>query len=139
MKKLRKKKTTKSTSPKVLKVRTGSVKDFFKKARRIMRAVDKGEPIKKQCATLTFVDPSEMLHFLSTAKLILIRSIRKNPDSITNIAKATHRNVAAVRRDIREMESVGIVKIHDELNPNGHGRHKIVELVAPTLKLEAFI
>ncbi|HSW71632.1 MAG TPA: MarR family transcriptional regulator [Gammaproteobacteria bacterium] len=133
------KKSKSKRTANILKVKTGSVKEFFSGAREIMRAADRGEIIKKRCATLTFVDPTEMLHFLSAAKIKLIASIRKHPDSITNIAKAIHRTRSAVKRDIHEMESVGIVKTHEEVNPAGHGRHKIVELVAPTLKLEAYI
>lgn len=123
----------------MMKVKIGSIKDFFDSTREVMRDADKGKPIKKRCATLTFVDPSEMLHFLSVAKIKLIDNIRKHPDSITNIAKAMNRTRSAVRRDIHEMESVGILKTHEESNPAGHGKHKIVELVASTLKLEAYI
>src|SRR5437660_372476 len=104
---MKKSKKTKSVkrSVKIMKVKTGSVKDFFASTREVMRAADKGDPIKKRCAILTFVDPNEMLHFLSASKIQLIASIRKHPDSITNIAKATHRTPSAVRRDIYEMES----------------------------------
>jgi predicted transcriptional regulator len=134
-----KKSKSKKMPVKVLKVKTGSVKEFFAGAREVMRAADRGEAIKTRCATLTFVDPAEMLHFLSAAKIKLINNIRQHPDSITNIAKAIKRTLSAVRRDIREMESVGIVKTHEEPNPQGHGRHKIVELAAPSLKLEAYL
>lgn len=126
------------TSLSILKVKTGAIEVFFLNAKTIMRAADSGEPIKKRCATLTFVDPTEMLHFLSTAKIKLINSIRKKPDSITNIALATKRNRSAVYRDIYEMEKFGLVKSHEEINP-GHGRRKIIELLAPTLKLEAYV
>lgn len=141
MKKLKSKKAVnvKRKSLNILTVKTGSIKDFFASARNVMRAADKNEFIKKRCATLTFVDPTEMLHFLSASKIKLINIIRNHPNSISNIAKATHRKVEAIRRDIREMESVGIVKTHTEINSTGHGRHKIVELAAPTLKFEAFI
>lgn len=125
------------TSFKVVKVKTGSVDEFFSNTKAVMRAADQGEPIEKRF-TLMFEDPTEMLHFLSAAKIKLINRIRKHPDSITNIAKATKRNRAAVYRDINEMEKFGLVRTHEEINP-GHGRHKIVELVAPALKLEAYI
>lgn len=138
MKKSKNKKVVKK-SISILKVKTGSVKDFFSSAREVMRSADKGKPIKKRCATLTFVDPSEMLHFLSAAKIQLINSIRKHPGSITSIAKAIHRNISAVRRDIHEMESVGLLKTHEEVNPSGHGKHKIVEVAASTLRLVADI
>lgn len=124
--------------PKVIKVTTGTVEDFFSRTKSVMRAADRGEPIKKQCATLTFVEPTEMLRFLSATKIKLVNSIRKHPSSITDIASFTKRNRSAVYRDIHEMEKFGLVKTHEETNP-GHGRHKIVELIAPVLKLEATI
>ena len=119
-------------------VKTGSVNDFFSNARSIMRAADKGEPIEQRSATLMFVNPSEMLRFLSAAKIKLIDCIRSHPGSVTNIAKTIGRNRAAVYRDIHVMETFGLVKLHVEVNP-GHGRHKIVELMASSLKLEAYI
>jgi predicted transcriptional regulator len=119
-------------------VKTGSVDDFFSDVQSIMRSADSGESIKQRCATLRFVNPSEMLRFLSAAKLKLIDCIRSHPDSVTNIAKTIGRNRAAVYRDIHEMETYGLVKMHEAVNP-GHGRHKIVELMASSLKLEAYI
>lgn len=134
MKKLKNKKA----SLKFLKVKTGSVEEFFSNIRDVMGIADKGTHIKKQAATLTFVDPAEMLYFLSATKIRLIKCIRHHPDTISNIAKAIKRNRSSVYRDITELEKFGLVKTHDEINP-GHGRHKIVELVAPVLKLEAYI
>ena len=118
-------------------VKTGTIDDFFNNAKKIMEALDKKEPIEPS-HTLVFVDPLEMLRFLSEKKIKLINAIRDNPDSITNIAKITKRNRASVYRDINEMERFGLVKTHEEVNA-GHGRHKIVELSAPGFKLEAYI
>lgn len=123
---------------KLVSVKIGAVDEFFSNIRNVMRSADKGKPIEMRCATLTFVEPVEMLHFLSAAKIKLINRIRKCPDTITNIAKIIKRNRSSVYRDITELEKFGLVKTHEEVNP-GHGRHKIVELVAPMLKLEAFI
>lgn len=123
---------------KIARVKTGTVEEFFSNVKDIMRTADHGEPIKQRCTTLTFTEPAEMLHFLSVAKIKLINSIRNHPDTITNIAKEIRRNRASVYRDISELEKFGLVKTHDEINP-GHGRHKIVELVASKLKLEAYI
>lgn len=121
----------------VITVKTGTIDEFFDKAKKVMRALDKKEPIKPS-HTLVFADPIEMLHFLSEKKLQLINVIRTQPGSVTDIAKTTKRNRSAVYRDIHEMEQFGLVKTHEEINP-GHGRHKIVELVASALKLEAYI
>jgi len=121
-----------------LKVKSGSIDEFFSTVGNVMRAADKGEKIKPRIKTLSFEDPMEMLHFLSTVKLNLIRRIRQRPDSITNLAKDTHRKISAVTRDVNELEKVGIVKTYSAINP-GHGRHRIIELTATTLKLEASI
>ncbi len=118
-------------------IKTGSVEGFFENLKKNMRAADQGKPIKPSF-TITFEDPLEMLHFLSETKIALIKTIRQHPDSITNIAKAAKRNRAAVYRDIHELEHFGLVKTHEEVNP-GHGRHKIVSVVASELKLEARI
>ena len=123
---------------KLVRVRTGTVEGFFSTVKDVMRAADRGEPIKQNYATLTFADPTEMMHFLSISKIKLINIIRNHPDTITNIAKVIRRNRASVYRDISELEKFGLVKTHEEINP-GHGRHKIVELVASKLKLEAYI
>jgi predicted transcriptional regulator len=130
MKKRKNKKT-------VFTVKTGTVEEFFNQAKKVMRALDTGEDIEPSYS-LVFIDPAEMLHFLSEKKMKLIAVIRKHPGTITGIAKITRRNRTAVYRDIHEMEQFGLVKTREEINP-GHGRHKVVELVAPVLKLEAYI
>jgi predicted transcriptional regulator len=118
-------------------IKTGTVDEFMTHVKGVMRAVGKGEPIKSS-HTITFADPREMLHFLTAAKISLIDCIRNHPDSISNIAKTAKRDRAAVYRDISEMEKYGLVRIYEEINP-GHGRHKMVEVVASKLKLEAYI
>jgi len=130
MKKLRKHKGS-------FEVKTGTVDKFFEDIKTTMRAADRGEPLEER-HTLIFEDPLEMLNFLSKAKIELIKIIRAHPDSITNIAKTLKRNRAAVYRDISKMEEFGLVKLREEVNP-GHGRHKIVEVVAPAFKLEAYL
>jgi predicted transcriptional regulator len=69
------------------------------------------------------------LPILSNTKIDLIKIIRRHPDSITNIAKAANQNRASVLRHIHELENFGLVKTHEEVNP-GHGRHKIVTVIA---------
>jgi predicted transcriptional regulator len=126
------------SSLRFVRVKTDTIEGFFSNVRDVMRVADRSGSIEQRAATLTFVDPTEMLHFLSAAKIKLINSIRKHPDTITNIAKTIKRNRASVYRDINELEKFGLVRAHEEINP-GHGRHKIIELVAPMLKLEAYI
>lgn len=121
----------------LLKIKTGAAEELITSVKKAMRAADQKKRIP-QSRTLIFEDPLDMINFLTVTKIKLINNIRKHPDCITNIAKSLHRNRAAVYRDIHELEKFGLVKIHEEINP-GHGRHKIVELIAPALKLEAYL
>jgi len=121
-----------------IKVKTGTVEDFFSTVKDVMRSADENKSVNPTFATLTFVEPTEMLRFLSETKIKLIQSIRNHPDTITNIAKVIKRDRSSVNRDILELKKFGLVKIHEEINP-GHGKHKIVELVSTHLKLEAII
>ncbi len=118
-------------------VKTATTKDFFDKVRGIMKNLDEGKPVAPS-HTITFEDPSEMLHFLNDAKIKLINVIREQPDSISNIAKRAHRSRESVSRDIREMDKYGLLKISNVVNP-GHGRQKFIELIANRFKLEASI
>lgn len=129
--------TTKSKKNKAI-VKTGAVEDFFSTVESVMRSADEGKKIIPKSKTLIFENPIEMLHFLSTAKITLINRIRQRPDTIKNLAKDTHRKESAVSRDINELEKVGLVRSYKITNP-GHGIHKIVELTASELKLEASI
>lgn len=58
---------SKKNDESLLKVKTGSVDEFFSTVGSAMRSADKGEAIKPRIRTLTFEDPMEMLRFLSTA------------------------------------------------------------------------
>ena len=122
----------------LLKVKTGSIEEFFSSVESVMRSTDKDEALKPHFKTLVFENPMEMLRFLSTTKIKLINRIRHHPDTISNLAKDTDRRISAVTRDINELEKVGIVKTHSVINP-GHGKRKIIELTATQLKLEASI
>lgn len=48
-------------------VKTGTTKEFFAKVRNIMHSLDENKPIQSS-STITFDDPSEMLHFLNVLK-----------------------------------------------------------------------
>lgn len=118
-------------------VKVGSTQDFFDRVRQTMKSLDEGKPLESS-HSITFEDPSDMLHFLNEGKIKLINVIRAQPDSITNLAKRSQRSREAVSKDIREMAKYGLIKISNAINP-GHGRQKIIELVAGSLKLEAVI
>lgn len=122
---------------KTITIKTSKVSDFMLKVKQTMQFADKGAPIESSL-TLAFEEPIEMLRFLTKQKLNIIKVLREHPDSVSNIAKHSKLNRASTHRHIREMEKFGLVSIEEKVNP-GHGRHKIVQMVAPSLHLEAYV
>ena len=118
-------------------VKVGTTEEFFARTRKTMRALDAGKPIESS-HLITFEEPSELLQFLSENRLKVIKEIKAHPNSITNIAKSIHRTRESVSKDIKEMAKFGLVKIINAVNP-GHGRCKIVELMYPSITLQAII
>jgi predicted transcriptional regulator len=124
MKKLRKNKEITFT------VKTESMEDFFARGKHIATRIDKGEPISPR-RIISFEDPKDLIKFLTAAKLALLATIRKKPDSISRLAHKLHRSRSAVDKDIQLLESVGIVESEYVTNP-GHGRHRIIKAIDPS-------
>jgi predicted transcriptional regulator len=120
-----------------VKVRTGTADEFFKRSIEIARKLDRGEKLAPEM-TLTFEDPAEMMQLLSAQRVRIIECLRKNSVPISELATILKRDRKAVSRDVKLLESFGLVKTHETLNP-GHGRMKIVETLAAKYQLVATI
>ena len=64
--------------------------------------------------------------------------VRMQPMDISRLASDLRRDRKAVRRDVTLLESFGLLKTREELNP-GHGRRRIVEALAAKYELVAAI
>ena len=120
-----------------VKVISGTEEEFFKRGRRLAKAIDQGQPIEEE-RIISFEDPLELSHLISARKLEVIATIRERPLSITSIAQALHRDRSAVKRDVDELERHGLVVVTEKVLP-GHGRMKEVAATAKHFKFEAYI
>lgn len=124
----------------VIRVKTTSIDDFFSHGKSIAKKLDKGLSIPQE-RIISFEDPKDLVRFLNEAKLELLAEVRKHPATITRLSQKLHRSRAALDKDIKLLESVGIVKSEYIANA-GHGRHRIIKTVdsAPIrLQVEAVI
>jgi len=112
----------------ITKIISSSKEDFFARGKKVALLADQKKSIPKQ-KIISFEHAKEMHAFLTNAKLNLIAAIRKNPNSISGLAKVLGRSRAAVNKDIQLLESIGIVKSKYVTNP-GHGKHKIIVVAA---------
>jgi len=116
---------------------TGTSKDFFNRALSHAKKLDRGERLA-HVKRITFEDPAELLRVLTKKRLEIILTVRKQSVALSEIAELLHRDRAAVDRDVKVLESFGLLTTELESNP-GHGRRKMVRPVAEKYELLATI
>jgi predicted transcriptional regulator len=112
-------------------VGTGTVEEFFKRAHEDARKLDLGELLPAE-VRLTFEDPIEMLRALSVARMKVLKTVQKHhaaKPTVSKLAVMLKRDRKAVSRDVKVLESFGLLKIREAPNP-GHGIMKVVEPLA---------
>ena len=118
-----------------LTIKTGTEKDFFARGRRLAKAADRGKALEA-VRTISFEDPADVMKLITETRLALFRAVKEAPGSITDIAARLQRDRSAVKRDLDELEQVGLVTIAEKVLP-GHGRMKEVRATAARVQLVA--
>ncbi|GHU26332.1 hypothetical protein FACS189488_14470 [Betaproteobacteria bacterium] len=116
-------------------IRTGTEENFFRRGRQLAKLADQGEPLPDE-RVISFEDPAEVIKLITSARLALFRTVKEYPGSITQIANRLHRDRSAVKRDIDDLESAGLVVVAEKILP-GHGRMKEVQVAAKQFQLQA--
>lgn len=114
-------------------IKVASADDFFKRGKEIAKLADQGKRIPSE-HIISFEDPEDLARLITTAKLVLFRAVKESPGSITDLSQRLHRDRSAVKRDIDELERIGLVEVEDMPFP-GHGRRKEVRAVAEQVLL----
>ena len=120
-----------------VKVGVGTVEEFFERALNRARKLDRGERLTPEMR-LTFEDPADLIRATTLKRVEIIHTVRKHSAAVSELAILLHRDRAAVDRDVKVLESLGLVKTDWETNP-GHGRRKIVRPLAGKYELVATI
>lgn len=121
-------------------VGTGTVQEFFERAHEDARKMDRGELLPPEIR-VTFEDPIEMLRALSAERMRVIKTVRKHhatKPTVSRLALVLKRDRKAVSRDVKVLESFGLLKTREQPNP-GHGMMKVVEPLAEKYYLTATV
>ncbi|MFM1991340.1 MAG: hypothetical protein RJA99_4297 [Pseudomonadota bacterium] len=116
-------------------IRLADERDFFQRGREIARRADAGQPLAS-AHVISFEDPHELLRLLGASRIDVLRAVKKEPGSITQVAQRLGRDRSAVKRDIEQLEYLGMVNVETKVLP-GHGRMKEVRATARKFRLEA--
>jgi predicted transcriptional regulator len=128
MKNLKKSERPKGSEESNTTISADGAEGFFKRGRTIAKLADKGMPIPKK-RIINFNTPEEMLAVLTKERRRLMLTLRKSDASISDLTRLTHRDRAAVAKDVKLLEHYGLVTVSEEINP-GHGHHKIVRAIS---------
>jgi len=116
---------------------TGTADEFFARSRERARRLDRGERIPAGIR-VTFEDPADLLQVLSTERIRLLHAVGTKAIPVSQLARELKRDRQAVMRDVRLLESFGLLKTRETPNP-GHGRQRIVAPLAARYQLVANI
>jgi len=116
-------------------VRTDGFEGYKKRALARAARLARREPVRPE-VTITFDNPLSMLEVLTAERIRLCETARRQAFSISALAAELKRDPKSVRRDVLKLESAGVVRLHEQINP-GHGRVRIVEPTAQRFELIA--
>ena len=116
---------------------TGTVDEFFARSQERARKLDRGERIPAGIR-VTFEYPADLMQVLSAQRVRLLHAVRAKPILVSQLASDLKRDRQAVMRDVRLLESFGLLKMREAPNP-GHGRQRIVAPLAARYQLVANI
>jgi predicted transcriptional regulator len=123
-------------SPGVI-VKAGTVHDFFERSVDRAHRLDRGERLPAEIQ-LTFEDPADLIRVLSAQRIRVLLTVRAKPRPVSDLAIVLGRDRSAVRRDVKVLESLGLLRTQRQKNP-GHGQMKVVEPLAAKYQLTATI
>ena len=121
-----------------IEIKTGTTSEFFARGNKLAEHLDNKKKLSQGIKTISFENPKDLVNFISDNKIKLMMVVRKNPQSVTELARILNRERSALYRDIQVLEKYGLVTTQIEKNP-GHGRKR---MVLPTsdgpIKITAF-
>lgn len=118
-------------------VHTDGFTGAIKRSREVAKRLDRGERIRLQ-RTITFDSPRDMAKVLSKERVRLIQVARTGEFSVSALAERLGRDPKSVRRDVVQLNDLGLVRTVTRSNP-GHGRVTIVKPTAKRLDLHSVI
>ena len=118
-----------------LTIHTDGFEGFRKRSLERARKMDRGEKLRPE-KSITFENPIEMAKVLTPERMRLFQTVKQKETSVTDLAHGLKRDRSSVSRDVRLLETKGLLTTHEVTNP-GHGRVKMVTAPAERLTLIA--
>jgi hypothetical protein len=110
-----------------IKIKSGSITDFFQSAKETAREIDLGRKVTPKNSI--WVEPEDLAYLLQPRRTLLIQYLRgKKRVLFKDLIKELNLPAVSLNRDLAVLSKYHLVKTYKESNP-GHGVRKIVEPV----------
>lgn len=97
-----------------LTIRIEGLDRFFDRARQSVRKIDAGD-LSPEAATLSFVNPAQLLDALTANRWTLVATLRRlGPSSIRALSKALERDYRGVHADTMKLIELDLVERRDD-------------------------
>jgi len=117
-----------------VKLKAGSISDFFASAKETAKEIDEKKKITKK--NIIWVDPIDLMAILKPERTRIVQFLRKRRKVFfSELMSEMHRTPVSLNNDLRILSKYQLVKIFKEPNP-GHGIHKVIESTFGNEKIE---
>lgn len=104
---------TRTTEPRTLQVRVGETERTRREAREKIAALERDEEVEDMLV-LNLPSYAELARLTREKNLELLRALaRRDPESIRATAELVNRDYKEVHRNLRELETLGVVEFED--------------------------
>jgi len=119
-------------------IKNGTEAEFFQRGRKLAQLADRRTSALPADSVITFEDVQCIRKLLTARRIELLRAIKAQPGSVSAISGRLARNPRAVKRDVDQLESAGLVKVKSRAS-GANDRIEEVKLAAQQLKLEVLL
>ena len=117
-----------------VKLKAGSISDFFASARETAKEIDEGRKVTKK--NIIWVDPFDLMAILKPERTKLVQYLRKKRKVFfSELMSEMQRTPVSLNNDLKILSKYELIKISTEPNP-GHGVHKVIESTFGDGKIE---
>ena len=117
-----------------VKLKAGSMSDFFASAKETAKEIDKGRKVTKK--NIIWVDPIDLMAILKPERTKIVQYLRKKRRVLfSELMSDMRRTPVSLNNDLKILSKYQLVKIFKEPNP-GHGVHKVIESTFGNEKIE---
>jgi predicted transcriptional regulator len=101
---------------KKVKIRIKSIETSLEEAKKTMKMIDQGEPIKKEVGVY-FTSFEAFRKALTPKRIELLHIIKtRSPKSIKELAEIAQRDMKNISEDVKYLEQIGLIEKHDKEN-----------------------